>query len=592
VVATVTINPASVVSDNVGWVNTGGAASKQAAVSDASDATYIAKTGATFVSSITFGLGASSLPDGAGLVSIAATARAQVAGGSTSIPLQLTVNALKFDGSNALSGSGNQSLSPGAFADLQLASVGSYNGQATGDLPKDVADRVQLVVTKMVDGAGGAASLNVAKLSAVVSYVRAPTPTSQSISGVTTTTRPTLSWTITDTDSIGQYAHQAVVWATADQANFPGGQAAMEANPDYLYGLTPTGGQPSPPAGVTALGSDAQGPYFTVSGTTYQAKGWTRDASSGLPGWKLASTGSWNPDQDLPISGSMKAYNRLAALHASSLLFVRGTAGYAATSFTMAVTPPNAATSITPVWQYPGASSPNNTSDYRMKLDVVLPSDTISRRVKVERQVAGTNKWALLPVGAIVTQGTGAATLTFYDTAASPNKSMQYRVTTGVVVGEVWGTPVLSGTSPTATFDQLVLRDPTVTSGALVVLRVLGDLELSAPEVLGFTRGLGASLPVAVSDAIVGDTIQAEVYLPSEADYQSLKALRAKRATLLLQGDMPGWYRWVRLGEDWGETILRSAGRKVDATRARRLRLAMVETWPIAGQPLTADWGA
>lgn len=574
----VTVNPVSIVSDSGSWTPSTGT-DKVALVADNTDGTYLTDGAlGTGLKRIVFGMSAASLPDGAALQSVTPTLRASQATGAEPMTGQAV-------SSGFYSGAQQAFVPTSSPANFVVGAAGAYNADVAGATAKDAGDAIVVVVTSAYGVLGEDHRL--IKVSAAVSYVRPPVSSALSIAAgqLTSTTRPQHTFTYTSLDGVPQYEIRAVTWLVSDLANYPGGQAAFEADPDAPFGMKTasatnlTGGATDPNPG--------SGPGFLVGATQYRARAWTVD-SSGYAGWKITGDQTWTPDQDLPNTGAMKTYLRVAATYAGARLYTRLVAGVTSLAFTMNAPPPAAPTSVTSVWQYPSAALVGNRNDqYRAAVSVALPSDTASRRVFVEHSPDGT-RWNLLPLG-LQTATSGAQTLTFYDTAASPGRPMTYRARTANLVNPLYGPYVTQAGTTTAVFDTFVLRDPLDPAGA-VSLRVQGDLESSADEILGESRGLGSALPTFVSDAITGERWPIELITPDETAFLALTALRAKRTTMILQQDMDGYWDWVRFGERWSTTLLRTISRRNASQRARRITADLVETWPLAGQPLPSMW--
>lgn len=553
-----------------------GAGDIASALSDVSDATYTTDTGTTaYAKGFAVQFSAALLPDGAAIASVTPKIRAsQAVTSSVTDGLTVTTSLYKVDGTVASKPAIANIMPKAAITDITGPVLGAFNGPTYDDSARFVAERVRVTVSTQTPTSTAANDHRVYKVTATIEYVEAPVASSLAIvSGdLTTSTRPRHTYTYTSPSAIPQYEIQAATWLVSDLASYPGGQAQFELEPEAPFRDALGIGKPS-------FGSKS-------------AYAWTLNSDTGLLGWQRTTATGWTPAQDLPNTGAMKTYFRVAGTYAGERLYKRDS--LSSVAFTMAAPAPPTPTSITPVWQYPGATAPNQNSLYRTKVDVAYPVATLGawsgRRLQVEHLIddgSGRTDWQILPLGTKEI-GATAGTATFYDTLASPNRSMKYRARSifwsSAITNTVSGAYVTQATNTPTPFDNFVLRNP-LDETSTVVLRIQGDLSEDVLEYVGQSRGLGAPYPTFISDVIGGKVWPIQALTPDEATWTAFKALRALRSTLVFQQDMDGHVSWVRFGEKVSPKLLRSISRRTATTRARLVDFELVETFAILGQP-------
>jgi len=585
VVQVTTLTPTAVTAP--GWDNIGGAASQLAAITDSSDATYLRLLPSQASSTIEVTLPAATLQDGAGIESVEAEFRC--AADTVGQPADYLAGKAFYAAAPDVFAS-NGSLIPmmSTTPQTQVDASGIYNpAEGAGPSAAAVAAGLKMTVTGYPTPREN--GILVHKVLARVKWSQAPTPSAiaPAAGQVTATTRPRFEWTTTSPDGKATTEVLVAVWALADVQAYPGGQAAFEASMDTPFADAAGQGRPS-----------------YSSGGVKTAKAWSTTVS-GPFGWQAVAQPqagakyAWTPNQDLPFTGTHVVYLRAAGQLGGQQLKRTAVAGRTSASFTMNVgAPPVAPTSVAAAWQYPGAALAGNRNElYRMKVDVVVPTQTMTgwdkAVLQVEHAPQGSTDWQILPVGT-VTPAQAAGTYTVYDTLAVPGRAMQYRArvvlsrsSDGAAAASAYAT---AGSTVTAVFDCFVLRDPASVDLA-VPLPIQGDLESSSDERLQAHTPLGAPYPVTVSDVVGAASWPITATTRSAAAASLIRAIRARRATLVLQGDMDGWWRWVRFGPQVQERILRSASRKAAATRATQFTFQLDEVAPAYNQP-PSTWGA
>lgn len=580
-----------------GWSNVGGAATYQAALSDASDTTYVTDTTqATTDTFLEVGLSPVTLPDGAAVKSVVPKVRASLVTGVKKLEGWVYRDGGQLG--RTIYESPASQFQPGTtIKDYVLAAAGELNQKGDGYLDDATTqDIINQLTFKLRLAGGGRANDDhrVYRMSADVNYIDAPLASAVAlvdVNDVTKTTKPRFRWTYSSDDGLPQYAYRTIVWALADINLFTGGRAAFEADPKNIWG-NDTGDTNF--SGATFTGTD---------GLSKTPKAWNLDPEYGtyMSAWSPSPDAAWTPTQDLAGTGTYVLYVQVAALFAGNVLARKvGAASYATFDFTMNLTPPAAPSAITGVWQYPKAAAPNNVTKYATKVTVTVPAQALAgfagRRVQVEHRLSPTGSpapsdqtWRILPVG---TQeaGTNAGTFTFYDTLVPPGAKMEYRARAILydATYQLPGAYTTLGSVVTAVFDAFVLRDPLDAQGGATVLLLEGDFTYSESEAMGAFRALGADRPTFVSDRLTGKTFPLRARLPDQPQANTFDAIRDARKTLLLQTDMEGTWYWVRFLEDVETTIVRQINRKASLKRNQYRDFQLAETYPVSGQP--ASW--
>lgn len=587
---TITLNPTGNFTYKTGFRNQDGSTPVAVTgLSDASDTTFLIDDAASpgVNSGLTFPLtDITTLPYGAHVKSV--TPKIRASQGASAV--NLTARAYRdpgADGSPAYSTPlATLSSLTGTIADHLLPAGGviRYDVAKTGGTvpADDYLDSLQVEV-RQAGGASQADSHRVYKVEVLVEYVNPPTPANLALLDVgdlTTTVRPRFVWDHVSTEGIPQNEFRFAVWALADINLFPGGRAAFEADK-----MTNALGSAAPSDGTWT-----DGPGFTLDGgvTWKRAKSWSVPAG-GAPGKGhiQSATSAWQTQHDLPNTGAMVAYVQVAGQFEGSR--IEGNV-VAALDFTMNVTPPTAPVSVAAAWQCPTAAAPvNRNNQYRTKLEVSVPAQAlgafVGRRVHVEHSTDGI-VWHLLPLG-VQDTGTGASVHTFYDTLTVPGKTISYRsrvelrTASGLTLPSAY--TAAAGTVE-AHFDNFILRDPLDPEGA-VVLSLQGDLVQTQGESMGEYRALGSALPAAVSDTMLGYRYPIQAMTKNAEASALLSAIRARRKTLIFQGDMEGWWRWVRFSSEATQTMIRQTNRRIPGKRAERHDFDLFQTFPAHGQP-------
>lgn len=531
---TITVTPTAT-HKNTGWAVTGGSA--HAALADSDNATFVMDSApGSSDTLLELGFADPALPDGSAIKSTVLVVRALQAAGNQGTKARI----YKRDGFGYASPWRKFFPTDADTADIRVVAapaVGSSKSTAAGN-----ALRVQLM-----QGQGGATAgdIKVRKLWLEVNYVDAPVATDlvlEPSDGHQTTSRPPVTWDILSQDDIRQYEFRAAVWRDSDYAAH-GGEAAVEADAELLFG----------------------------------ASAWDRTA-----GWVQSASQTWAPTRDLIGNVAYTYYVQLTGLYAGER--IRKVSAKAELGIVMDLTPPAAPSAVTAAW---------SSGDYRTEGTVTfaagVPAGYDAKRVHVERQVQGSGAWWPVPGGSI-NVGTAATTCDFVDTFAKSGEVLEYRAkveaySSDTQLGLASDYTAAAG-SVEPSYDRFLLRDPLeLTAGAPLHARLLGDLESKSTEVQGEFRPLGAEYPVIVSDVVTGERWNVEVLLPDQAASDAFDALRASRRTLVLQTDMTGDQRWVRLGPDVGRTLIRQVGRTAEATRSRTVAAELIESRAPVGQP-------
>ena len=139
----------------------------------------------------------------------------------------------------------------------------------------------------------------------------------------------------------------------------------------------------------------------------------------------------------------------------------------------------------------------------------------------------------------------------------------------------------------TGQIDRWLLRDPADPATAPLQLQIGSGLASSSREAVAFFQPVGSAVEVKIAQAgaVGGEVWTMPITLRGEAAYQALLALRARQSTLLLQGDMTGWARWVGIGQDMRPTLLNSTSRLTSTLTPRTVDLELRELAAPAGQP-------
>lgn len=546
-----------------GWTAVGGTI--QAVLSDSVDTTYIHDgtigSGATRIQQP---LSQPTLPAGAAVKYIYGKIRASQAAGTKKLT---TFMRAKRPSDGVIYYSPKYTFQPTAvIQDFQLPAAGAVAQSKS----QETIDNIW--IDTYLDGGGPAAEDHrLYKMWGVVVYVDAPTASGTALSpsnANTLTTRPTITWAYSSTDSLPQYEYQVCIWKLTDINLFTGGRTAFESNVNNIF--------------HTRISTTVPGPNFVGTDALPHSATWVSSlASNGAFLWTVSDDTSITPTTDLDGSSAYVAYTRVSSQWQGERLV--GTQ-YDKLDFTSTVAMPVQPTSITAVW--------NRDFQFRTVVTVVVPAETLGtwdgRRVIVERRIVGlpATEWRVIPVGTIEA-GATSATFVLYDTLPAVNRTLEYRARSvfwSLLGYEASGVRKTSA-SIVADFNTFVLRDP-LSTGSAVVLPIMNDLDDLEEENQGKFRPLGVKYPVIVSDQVLGKVWSGvQVRVKDTATEDRINILRQLKTPLVLQTDMTDRWYWVRIGPNIQQKVLRQAGRKTDTTREQIWTMDLIEVGAAPGQP-------
>lgn len=550
----ITISPNGTVTGRTyGWTGTGG--TLITAVNDGSDATYIHDGSPVGnATRITWTMATSTLPAGTAIKYVYPVIRNSQAAGNGKLSTSVW----------CLNPPASYSYTSPAGVWTPTSTIKDTQSLPAGAIPQSLSQAVldELVVQLQQYPSNNAAEDHrIYKVTALVQYVDSPTVSDLAInpaSGNTLTTKPGVTWGYNSTDGLAQYEYRVALWKQTDVALYTGGRAAFDADIDNAFK-------------ASFVGTDA----------ATKTPVWVSKDANGVAGWKVSPDTSAVTDAELDGSTAYTYYVQVSSLHAGARLSHPTVGGFL--DFTMALTLPTQPSAITPTWQ--------RDFQFQTQVQVTVPSATLGawdgRRVQVERRPVGgsATDWKLLPLG---TQeaGAGAGTLTFYDTLAAPNRTLEYR-TRAIYwssLGYTAASTYRTSASVVCDYNAFVLRDP-LTLNSAVVLRPQGDLKSTREEVQGTFRPLASDRPVVVSDAVLGRSWPVEVLVKDTTVEAALAALRLLQTPLIFQMDMTDRWYWVRFGSSVEETIYRQTDRVTAAKRTQNWQFQLIEVQPIPGQP-------
>lgn len=484
------VRPDSIVSGGSNFTATG-AASLNAATSDDSDSSWIRKTG-NGTSSTILGFGTVSLTSTQTIKQVRLRARVSTPTSSGKMNIQLGT---RVSGTNyffpALTVRGTSAISTKTGAWQTSAPDG-------GTWTQSKIDALRVQVTDYRDSSDRG---YVYELFIDVDVVSQPTVTVTAPSGtISTTAKPDVTWTYSDTDGDGQTYYSLKVFTSA---------------------------QYSDPA------------FDPVDSTAV--------FDSGI----VASSDSTAAVGDYLINGAHRAYVRVAKTINGSPFW----SAWAYSAFTVSLTPPSTPTVTT--------SYSSGSNRVTVTIDGVASGTFDYQVFTLERSDDGGTTWATVRNAAEIVPGLGFDA-TVYDYEAPRGITAKYRARAVGVLGEnVVASDWSTVSNVSVTNDQLwwikAVSAPTLNTGNV---RILAGVGISVEEDLGVFRPIGRSKALVVSGTIYGKDGSYRIATTSDAEWSSIYALATHQGTLLVQ-DPYGGQKYVRaISRNWEETGAISALRR------------------------------
>lgn len=230
-------------------------------------------------------------------------------------------------------------------------------------------------------------------------------------------------------------------------------------------------------------------------------------------------------------------------------------------------------TMSTPLPNTPTVSVTEDQDQDRVTISVtpVATSGYTSPFIYVQRSSDGGITWSAVR-GASGIAGSFGLASTFYDYEAPRDQAVFYRAQvqasySGFVNGSAWS----AGSPANIAADTWNIKNPLAPSQNFIGVNVVGRPQEQQQEDLGIFRPLGRSHPVVVAGALGGWDGEISLVCTSVAEWESVKALAAAQAVLLLESPF-GDSRYIRLTAGAKSEL---AGTKT--APQRRVGLAYVE---------------
>ena len=496
--AVTTVLPNATVDGSGNFDITGGSATVHAALSDASDSTYISKKSTVIGTASTlldFGTTTISATQKVKRVRVRARIYTPNATGKININLGSRISgsnyffsALSVRGAytsaTTLTGAW-QSYSPDGSAWTQ-ASINNLRAKVTEyNDSTDVGRTYELYID--------------------VDIVSKPSTTVTSPTGtVSSTTNPDITWTFTDSDGESQTTYDVKIFTAAQ------------------YG--------------------AGGFNPTTSTATW---------SSGI----VASTDTTIGSSELLLSGTYRAYVRLAKTTSGSLFF----SDWAYSGFTISVTPPTTPTLAASWDEVTGKTTLTVTG---------ASTSYVSQYFEIHRSDdAGVIYDQLRNAANLTPSGTYVATA--YDYEAARDVVAYYRARAiGIDANSnefatAWSTVVQVFTSSDGTWWFKAIDNPALNLGSV---RVLKDIDVNIQEPNTIFRPLGSNRPIVIAGPIQGEDGTYNIKTLNETEWDNFLPLLNYQGVLLVQ-DPLGNQKYIRLvSRDWiAETQSGSIYREINA---------------------------
>jgi hypothetical protein len=491
---TSTVRPNETLSGASLYTISGGSATVHAALSDTNNATFVQKTG-TGVASLVVGSGTISLTSSQIVRQV--RARATVAGATAASKSNIYLGTI---GSTGASSYGAALAATRGVLTATTVSGPWYGTTPDGELwsqAKIDAVRVQFVEYKNTSDRS--------TLYEVFVDIDVTTKPTVSVSGptgtITTTAKPDVSWTYSDTDGDGQTSYQIKVFTAAQ------------------YG---------------AGGFDP-----SISSASYDSG-------------EVANSDTTATVADyLAASGAHRAYVRVG----KTINGVTFWSDWAFSAFTMSLTAPTTPTL--------SATYDSNLNRVALSMTGSATAGSDYQAFDVERSDDGGTTYSLIRNGEGLLMG-GSFTSTILDYEAPRDITARYRVRTIAYTGSNVAVSSYSSAATAAiTNDGLwwvkSTDSPSLNYGGV---RVLEGVGVAVEENLGVFRAIGRSEPIVVSGTIGGQDGSYTILTLGVAEWDSIYALATHQGTLLIQ-DPFGQQKYVRaVSRNWKQTGATTAPRR------------------------------
>lgn len=344
---------------------------------------------------------------------------------------------------------------------------------------------------------GGSGSTRIYEAFADVVTATLPTVTSAwTIDGdstsayvVTTTTRPVISWTYSQAESLPQTAYAIKVFASD-----PGAGGAESAT--ALWSATGAGSTNSATVGVDL-----------TTGSTYYV--YVKVGTSGASGTSAANYGSW-----------------------------------VGTSFSVSLTAPTTPTLSSASW---------SAANQRTTISVTggASYSAGSQEWQVQRSDDGGTTWKYVRGAFRSTDASVAPTSwTVYDYEPVRGGTARYRVRSvgnaaGVYLASTWTAGTNVSVTAVTTWQMLAFTASSLSGSVLSDVKILGDLDLTQDETIGVFRPQGRTRPIVIHGSLTGEDGGYEILASTIALRDSYLALINSQKTVLVI-DPFGEQKYVR----------------------------------------------
>lgn len=474
---TVVLRPNGTISGAANYAITGGSASLSAATNDNSDSTYIRKaTGVNGTASVILAFGTSTIASNETIRRVRIRARVQTTTSAGKFNLQLGTRAsgVNYFG-NALQVRGTQAIGEVVGAWVTIAPDGkAWNQSRIDDL------RCQITEYKDSTDRG-----YIYELYIDVDKATKPTLTVSNPTGtITTTSKPEVLWTYSDTDGDAQTYYEVKI--------FP----------------------------ASAYGS---GSFDPTSATPVWGSGQQSSISNSV------TVGDYLTD------GTYRAYVRVAKTINAAPFF----SDWAYSTFTIDLSPPPTPT-VTTAW----VESQNRTL---VTVTGASASGYDSQSYELQRSDDSGLTWkGVRDGGALTPNGTFVAEL--YDYEAPRSQSVAYRARSiallgSDVVASTWSTSALVAITQDGKWWFKSIDTPALNTSAV---RVLNGLDEDQPEDLGVFRPIGRTRAVVLAGSLYGLDGSYRIVTLSPEEWVTMYAIIKHQGTLLVQ-DPFGSQKYIRI---------------------------------------------
>lgn len=290
---------------------------------------------------------------------------------------------------------------------------------------------------------------------------------------------------------------------------------------------------------------------------------WSTKANYTLPYTDGATNSTVDVTAQIPTSAPLANGTYRAYVRAVRGFDAAQYGSFAYTQFTINVTPMAVPTLTSAI------------SGQRVQLQAVmgsLPGGHSNPLLTIERSSDSGTSWTAIR-NANDLEVSASDTFTVYDDEAPRGTASIYRAraettVSSNTVSSAWSSSTAGVTVPLSGWNLKVPQTPAL---SIVGARVLKDPDYTQTEDIGVFRPKGRTYPVVVSNALGGADGGMEVKATTEAEWAALVAVRELQEPVYVESPF-GWARWVRFtGRAWTERGYAGSAR-------RTLKLEFVET--------------